>query len=143
MTNIYTIGFTKKEAKTFFELLKSYGITLIVDVRLNNTSQLSGFSKFPDIEYFLEKCSLCHYKSDKFFSPEEKTLKDYKSGKIDWNGYVAQFYSTMKKRNIREYIKINYDYLIKSEKICFLCSEETPDNCHRRLIAELLQNYLT
>ena len=143
MTNVYTIGFTKKDAKTFFEFLKDNGITLVVDVRLNNTSQLAGFSKYPDIKYFLEKCAVCKYKSDKMFAPKELTLKDYKKGIIDWNEYVKQFYLTMQERKIVDYIKANYNEIIKTEKICFLCSEETPNNCHRRLIAEIFANTFT
>ena len=137
MNNIYTIGFTKKDAKTFFELLNDNKITLVVDVRLNNTSQLSGFSKYPDIEYFLFRCSKCLYKSDKLFSPEEKTLNDYKKKNISWNEYVNQFMTTMKNRNITEYIKKEYGHEISYQNICFLCSEETPEQCHRRLIAEI------
>ena len=137
MTNIYTIGFTKKDAKTFFNLIKDNGISLVVDVRLNNTSQLAGFSKYPDIKYFLAKCSKCHYKSDKNFSPLESTLNDYKKKIISWDQYVIQFNDTMKKRGITEYIKNNYSDIIKDDTICFLCSEETPENCHRRLIAEI------
>ena len=137
MTKIYTIGFTKKDAKTFFTLLKDNGVTTVVDVRLNNTSQLAGFTKYPDIKYFLAKCIKCHYVSDKRFSPEEKTLKDYKGKIIDWNEYVNQFNSTMKKRNIKEYIADKYKQIMQDETICFLCSEETPENCHRRLIAEI------
>lgn len=137
MTNIYTIGFTKKDAKTFFELIKENGITLIVDVRLNNTSQLAGFSKYPDIKYFLAKCARCYYKSDKNFSPLDSTLDDYKKKKIDWEEYVKQFNNIMEKRNIKEYIKNKYTEILEKETICFLCSEEKPENCHRRLIAEI------
>ena len=137
MTNIYTIGFTKKDAKTFFELIKTNNITLVVDVRLNNTSQLAGFSKYPDIKYFLAKCAKCHYLSDKHFSPSETTLDDYKKKKINWDEYVKQFNETMDKRKIREYIKDKYTKILSEETICFLCSEETPENCHRRLIAEI------
>ncbi len=136
MTNIYTIGFTKKDAKTFFELIKSNHITLVVDVRLNNTSQLAAFSKYPDIKYFLNKCAKCLYKSDKNFSPIESTLNDYKKKKITWLEYVDQFNKTMEGRNIKEYIKNTYESIIAKETICFLCSEEQPENCHRRLIAE-------
>ena len=98
MTNIYTIGFTKKDAKTFFELIKTNNITLVVDVRLNNTSQLAGFSKYPDIKYFLAKCAKCYYLSDKHFSPSETTLDDYIKKKINWDEYVKQFNETMDKR---------------------------------------------
>ena len=137
MTNIYTIGFTKKDAKTFFNLIRDNGITLVVDVRLNNTSQLAGFSKYPDIKYFLAKCSKCYYKSDKNFSPSETTLNDYKKKVIDWNEYVKQFNETMDRRKIKDYIKEKYTDILGKETICFLCSEETPEYCHRRLIAEI------
>lgn len=137
MTNIYTIGFTKKDAKTFFELIKNNNITLVIDVRLNNTSQLAGFSKYPDIKYFLAKCAKCYYKSDKKFSPSENTLDDYKKKKINWEEYVIQFNDTMSERNIRNYIKKHYSEILEKETVCFLCSEETPENCHRRLIAEI------
>lgn len=135
--NIYTIGFTKKDAKTFFEMLKGNNVTLVVDVRLNNTSQLAGFSKYPDIKYFLAKCIRSHYISDKHFSPEESTLKKYKSNNITWDEYVLEFNSTMQKRNIEKYIKEKYSNIVEKENICFLCSEEKPTNCHRRLVAEL------
>lgn len=137
MNNIYTIGFTKKDAKTFFELLKKNGINLIIDVRLNNVSQLAGFSKYPDIEYFLNNICNCKYKSDKLFSPEESTLKKYKNNDIAWEEYVEQFNKTMEKRNIKEYIIKQYSNLIKDNNICFLCSENTPEFCHRRLVAEI------
>lgn len=137
MINIYTIGFTKKDAKHFFNIIKEEGITLIIDVRLNNTSQLAGFSKYPDIVYFLEKCSGCAYISDKRFAPLESTLILYKTKKISWEEYVSQFNSTMKDRNIEKYIKEKYENVIEKEKICFLCSEEMPEHCHRSLIANL------
>ena len=42
---IYTIGFTQKSAEQFFEAIKKNNIELLIDVRLNNKSQLAGFSK--------------------------------------------------------------------------------------------------
>lgn len=140
MTKIFTIGFTKKNAKEFFELLKNNNINVIVDVRLNNTSQLAGFSKYPDIEYFLKEICNCLYISDKLFSPEEETLKDYKNKKISWIEYVMQFNKTMNARNIKEYITSKYSSIIENNNICFLCSEETPEQCHRRLIAEIFSS---
>lgn len=133
---IYTIGFTQKSAERFYSLIKESNITLMVDVRLNNISQLAGFSKFPDIEYFLREICNCKYISDKLFSPEDKTLKDYKSNKINWEEYLVQFNKTMDERKITEYIKRRYTSFLEKESICFLCSENTPEFCHRRLIAE-------
>ena len=133
---IYTIGFTQKSAEKFYSLIKENNISLMVDVRLNNISQLAGFSKFPDIEYFLREICNCKYISDKLFSPEEYTLKDYKANKIDWEEYLVQFNKTMATRKIAEHIKRRYSPFMANEKICFLCSENTPEHCHRRLIAE-------
>jgi len=42
---LYTIGFTKKNARQFFETLKTAGVKRLVDIRLNNQSQLAGFTK--------------------------------------------------------------------------------------------------
>lgn len=81
MDNIYTIGFTKKSAEKFFGLLQKNGINILLDVRLNNTSQLAGFSKYPDIKYFLNQICNIQYISDTKFAPEEWILKDYKSKK--------------------------------------------------------------
>ena len=52
---LYTIGFTKKSARRFFELIKLHNIDVLVDVRLNNKSQLAGFTKEEDLEYFLSE----------------------------------------------------------------------------------------
>lgn len=135
MNNICTIGFTKKNAEDFFDLLQKNDVKLLIDVRLNNTSQLAGFSKFPDIKFFLDKICNIEYRHEVIFAPEESTLKRYKSKEIDWEQYVAEFNETMKKREIRNYILEKYSNI--SGKICLLCSEPTPEKCHRRLIAEI------
>lgn len=135
MQDIFTIGFTKKSAKYFFEILKEKQIALMLDVRLNNTSQLSGFSKYPDIEYFLNSICNIQYINDVNFSPEEWVLKDYKSKKLTWNEYVDYFDTAMKERQILEYIKVNYSSF-DEKNICLLCSEDKPDKCHRLLVAQ-------
>jgi len=135
MNKIYTIGFTQKNAEKFFGLIKNNGISLLVYVRLNNTSQLAAFSKYPDIEFFLKEICGCGYKHEICFAPEDSTLSRYKKKDIGWDSYVEEFSETMKKRNIKDYIKNNYDIPMD---ICLLCSEATPEYCHRRLIAELM-----
>lgn len=133
MKNIFTIGFTKKTAEEFFILLEKNHVSKIVDVRLNNTSQLAAFSKFPDIEFFLKRILNAGYFHDKNFAPTEDILNRYKKKIISWNDYEREFADLMCERNITEHIKKNYS---ESDNFCLLCSEPTPENCHRRLAAE-------
>lgn len=137
MTNIFTIGFTQKTAETFFTLLKKNTISMVIDVRLNNTSQLASFSKYPDIVYFLNSICNISYKHDVSFAPTELTLSRYKKKEINWDEYVIEFSDTMAKREIMDYIRDNYKEL---DNLCLLCSEPTAKNCHRRLVAELFKD---
>lgn len=133
MDKIFTIGFTKKKAQVFFETLKKNKVSVIIDIRLNNTSQLAGFSKFPDIKYFLEEICAIGYISDAKFAPTAQILKEYKAQRISWSDYVLQFNELMDLRKINDYIKAKYDTY---NNICLLCSEEKPFNCHRFLVAK-------
>ena len=132
---IYTIGFTKKTARKFFELLKNNGIDTLIDVRLNNTSQLAGFAKSPDIEYFLKEICNVNYFHDRTFAPTDQLLKDYKNNRVTWEFYEKTFEEIMNSRKIEEYIKNQYDFL-RDKNICLLCSEDTAEKCHRRLVAQ-------
>lgn len=133
--NIYTIGFTKSSAEHFFSRLIKSNIEVVFDVRINNTSQLAGFSKYPDIEYFLKSIANIQYINDINFAPTESILKDYKNKDISWDDYEKRFATLMDERNIEEYIKKNYDIALK-KNVCLLCSEDKSNKCHRRLIAE-------
>ena len=132
MNKVCTIGFTKKTAKQFFSILTKNNIDTVVDIRLNNSSQLAGFSKYPDIEFFLEKICNTGSKHDLHFAPKDSTLTKYKKKQISWDEYEKEFAQTMMERKITEYIKANYS---SEGSICLLCSEPTPENCHRRLVA--------
>ena len=133
MRKLFTMGFTKKTAENFFNLLEKNSVSTVVDVRLNNTSQLAAFTKFPDIVFFLKKISNINYVHDVNFAPTEKILSDYKKKIIDWRGYEEEFFKLMNERNIADYIKKNY---FDVENFCLLCTEPTPEKCHRRLVAE-------
>lgn len=133
MNQIFTIGFTKKTAQEFFTLLERAGVEKVIDVRLNNTSQLAAFSKFPDVEFFLRRILNVDYAHDKRLAPTEIILNGYKKKLIDWRGYESAFDELMTARRIEEYIAEKYS---DAENLCLLCSEPTPENCHRRLVAE-------
>lgn len=131
---IYTIGFTKKTAKQFFELLQKNGVECLIDIRLHPDGQLAGFSKKEDLRYFLKELFGCDYYYIEQLAPSDEVLKTYRSDN-DWGKYQASFLALMKERGIPETL----DRIIFEEKVCcLLCSEPTPEKCHRRLVAELL-----
>lgn len=140
MITIYTIGFTKKSAKQFFELLEANNITTLFDVRLNNSTQLAGFSKGRDLEYFLKRILSINYIHNIEFSPTKDILDEYKKKNISWKIYEEKFSELLKSRKLEGYIK--YDLKDKLNRICFLCSEETAEYCHRRLVAEYIKDTL-
>lgn len=131
---IYTIGFTQKNARRFFELLKGTQATKIIDVRLNNNSQLAGFTKYEDLSYFLSEILGWRYFHFLNLAPTKELLESYRKKEIDWGKYELVFASLMESRRISEIIK--KEDLIGS---VLLCSEHLPTNCHRRLVAEYFQ----
>ena len=139
MGKIFTIGFTRKTAEEFFGLLEDNGVTKIIDVRFNNMSQLLGFSKYPDIEYFLRNLSGIGYIHDLEFAPSERLLDSYRKSYITWDDYEEAFAALMVYRDIDDYILKNY---AGEENYCLLCTEVSSENCHRRLVAEKIRDVL-
>lgn len=139
MGKIFTIGSARKTAEEFFNLLKDSGVTKIIDVRLKNNTQLLGFAKYPDIEYFTREILHGEYFHDKKFTPSEKILSRYKKNQIDWEGYEREFAELMNYRDIDVYIADRY---AGQENYCLLCTEPTPEFCHRRLVAERIRDVL-
>lgn len=138
---IFTIGFTQKNAENFFDLLTQNKIDLLIDIRLNNTSQLAGFAKYPDIQFFLKRIGQINYVHDIALSPTEDLLKDYKNKKISWTEYERVFEKIMLERNISNHIQEQYGEF-SDKNICLLCSEPTTSQCHRRLVAEHFKEVL-
>lgn len=137
---IYTIGFTKKTAEQFFKLLKINDVKCVFDVRLNNSNQLAGFTKGKDLEYFLKVILSIKYMHDIRFSPTKELLNGYKKGDITWAKYEERFNELLVNRKLDSYIEAK----LKNELdgMCFLCSESTAENCHRRLVVEYVKKLL-
>ncbi|EPA4277382.1 DUF488 domain-containing protein [Brenneria populi subsp. brevivirga] len=131
---IHTIGFTKKTAEHFFNALKKNGVIRIIDTRLNNYSQLSGFAKAKDLEFFLKKICDIDYVYRSELAPTKKILDDYKDKKITWEQYSIEYLSLMEQRLISSKLSS-----IDVDNGCLLCSEDKPHHCHRRLLAEYLK----
>ena len=132
---VYTIGFTKKTAEEFFQLLKRNNISQLVDIRLNNSSQLAGFTKKRDLSYFLNKIGKIDYVHEPLLAPTSDMLKAYKNDNGQWEDYEVKFIKLMRERKIEK----NIDKALFDVPTVLLCSEHSPKHCHRRLIAEYLK----
>lgn len=134
--NLYTIGFTKKSAEHFFGLLRNAGVTRLVDIRLNNVSQLAGFAKRDDLKYFLSEICGIQYTHCINLAPTQQMLDDYKKRGDSWSAYENRFLELMKHRRIEETVPKE---LLNNAVL--LCSEDKPHHCHRRLVAEYLAQH--
>jgi len=132
---IYTIGFTKKNAQSFFKFIKSSNISTLIDVRLNNVSQLSGFAKKDDLKYFLKELCNTEYVHAPELAPTKEMLSAYKKGDVSWDIYEDKFLNLMSQRHIERIVKPS---LLNNG--CLLCSEHEPHLCHRRLVVEYLND---
>jgi uncharacterized protein (DUF488 family) len=132
---VLTIGFTQKSAERFFSTLVSGGVQVVVDVRLHPDGQLAGFAKRGDLPYLLRHLANCGYRHLPELAPSEDILKDYRKDH-DWNKYVDRFEALMDERGIPDALDQS---LFARNDCCLLCSEATPERCHRRLLAERLE----
>jgi uncharacterized protein (DUF488 family) len=133
---LYTIGFTQKTAEEFFGLLRANKVRTLVDVRVSPQGQLAGFAKQSDLPYFLmELASGCGYVHLPELAPTKEMMRAYRGGKGGWAAYARRFEALLDKRGIPAALDRR---LFEAGACCLLCSEATPDECHRRLVAERL-----
>jgi uncharacterized protein (DUF488 family) len=130
---IFTIGFTKTTAQRFFTRLKDAGAKNLVDVRLNNISQLAGFAKRDDLKYFTSELCGMGYQHLPALAPTQEMLDEYKKNNGDWDAYASKFNDLISQRHVETLDRTMLDHG------CLLCSEDKPHHCHRRLVAEYLQ----
>jgi uncharacterized protein (DUF488 family) len=135
MIKLYTIGFTGKPAEKFFGLLKNAGVKNLIDTRINNVSQLSGFAKGMDLKFFAREIGNISYEHNVELAPTKELLEKYRKKKLDWSQYEIEYLNLLDIRKIGQ--KINIESLHEN---CLLCSEHTPEKCHRRLLAEYLKH---
>jgi uncharacterized protein (DUF488 family) len=134
---ITTIGFTKHSAESFFSRLKNSGIEQLIDVRINNVSQLAGFAKRDDLRFFLDRICGASYLHQPLLAPTNELLKSYRDKEMSWIEYEKRFLDLMQVRKIEN--EISRDLFAK--KTTLLCSEHTPEQCHRRLVVEYLNDH--
>lgn len=131
---LYTIGFAGKSAEAFFTSLVKHGVRKVIDIRLNNVSQLAGFTKKNDLKYFLKVIAGIEYEYLPQLSASKELMTGFRQGKIAWKDYETTYLKLLEERQVLKTLKPeNFD------RACLLCSEEKPDHCHRRLAAEWLR----
>jgi uncharacterized protein (DUF488 family) len=135
-TLLCTIGFAGKTAEEFFQLLEAARVEKVIDIRQHREGQLSGFAKFPDLAYFLEKVAGIGYSHELQLAPTPELLKIYRETK-DWLAYEVNFLALMKERGIPQ----SLDAAAWPSRAALLCSEPGPEKCHRRLVADLLAEH--
>jgi uncharacterized protein (DUF488 family) len=131
---LYTIGFTRKSAEQFFTLLNQPGLKRVVDIRLNNASQLAGFAKRDDLQFFLKKINGIEYIHMPELAPAKEILEDFRKDKGDWRTYKSRFLALLEKRAVATSVPKSV-----MDGGCLLCSEAEPDHCHRKLVALYFQ----
>jgi uncharacterized protein (DUF488 family) len=134
---IFTIGFTQSTAEDFFGRLKQVGVKRLLDVRLNNTSQLAGFAKARDLPYFLEQLIAANYEHEPLLAPTAEILDAYKKHKGSWVDYVRDFEALLAERRIESAL----DPADFETPTALLCSEASAEHCHRRLVCEYLARH--
>ncbi len=134
---LYTIGFTQTTAEAFFGRLCSVGIARVIDTRIHRDGQLSGFAKVPDLPYFLERLAGSAYQPLASLAPTAAMLKSYRDKLLSWDEYAELYRQLLRERQPETEIP-----LAALDHACLLCSEHTPERCHRRLAAEYLRETL-
>lgn len=134
-TTLYTIGFTKSSAEHFFTRLRGAGIRRLVDIRLNNTSQLAGFTRRDDLAYFLRSILNAEYVHEPRLNPTPELLKGIRSGELPWDEYAARYNALIREREVARVL----ERATFEGPTVLLCSEATAERCHRRLAAEHLR----
>lgn len=131
---LFTIGFTETTAQNFFDRLRFSNVQTVIDTRLNRHSQLSGFAKVPDLQFFLQQLAKCSYEAVANLAPTSNALKNYRSKVITWEEYSIQYNTLLQSRldDLRNDIS-------SLHLACLLCSEHKPDKCHRKLAAEFIK----
>lgn len=135
MIKLFTIGFTGKSAEKFFSLLRNAGVNKIVDTRINNVSQLAGFAKGSDLKFFAKEIGDMSYEHNIDFAPTKELLSKYRDKKMSWQEYEVEYLNLLDMRHVAQKTEIE-----KLHENCLLCSEHTPEKCHRRLLAEYLKH---
>jgi len=132
---IFTIGFGQKTARDFFGILQASAASKVIDVRLNNVSQLAGFTKKDDLAFFLDAIVGMGYEHRTELAPTKEMLDAYRAGKVAWPDHEERIRHLLAERAVENVLTPE-----DMDRACLLCSEPEPDHCHRRIVAEYFRD---
>lgn len=135
---VYTIGFTKKSLEEFVRRLQAAGVDALIDIRLRPGSQLAGFAKQDDLAFIMRAFLGIAYEHQPDLAPTTDILDTYRKEK-DWDAYVRQFEPLIRQRGVEQ---LGREITGRYQTPCLLCSEDTAEQCHRRLVAEYWQEHI-
>lgn len=103
-------------------------------MRLNNSSQLAGFTKCTNLPFFLQELCTAEYLHEPTLSPTKEILDGYKKKELPWDQYETRFLAILAEREVENTV----DRRLFDVPAVLLCSEPAAEHCHRRLVAEYL-----
>jgi uncharacterized protein (DUF488 family) len=134
---LFTIGFTRKSAEAFFTRLQSAGVERVLDVRLHNVSQLAGFTKRDDLEYFLKAIGRIGYVHLPELAPDQALFEAFKrKQQLPWDEFRRRYLKLLGTRKVEQTLDRSLFH-----NGCLLCSEANPEECHRSLAADYLRRH--
>ena len=134
--DLYTIGFTRRTAEEFFEALRQARIQHVLDIRLQNTSQLAGVTKKEDLPYFLDHLIGAGYTHEPLLAPEDGPFRAYRAGELDWPDFRKRYLATLRKRKVST--TLDWPKVLR-KRTTLLCSEPDPERCHRSILVDHLR----
>lgn len=127
---LYTIGYSKKTAEEFFDILRDNGVTQVVDIRRHNSNQLAGFTKQSDLPWFLDTIAGIGYSHELALAPSEDLMRAYRKEGLPFDEFAAKLRKQFEDREMPT--KATFDHA------ALLCSEADPSTCHRLVASEYL-----
>jgi uncharacterized protein (DUF488 family) len=136
-TELMTIGFGQKGAERFVALLDGAQVTVVVDIRRRPDSPLSGYARQRDLPFLLRSAAAIGYEHRLELAPPDELMDRYRVDR-DWDAYVRDFDRVLRDPDA---VRVMGELGVRgsSETVALLCSEPSPEKCHRRLVSERMQ----
>lgn len=135
-STVYTIGHSTHSFEQFLEMLQSFSIKTLVDVR-----RLPGSRKYPQFDQENLKISLAEngiqylYLSD--LGGRRKVKKDSKNTR--WNNLSFRGYADYMETEEFKNGVLKLEHIAKVQNTAFMCSEAVWWRCHRSMVSDYLK----